>query len=184
MNIFIIHFIVGDKKIPEWNEQALAAQAYIFFTAGYETSSTTISFSLWELAHCPNVQDKLRREILEFQKKNDGKIDYESVNDIKYLDMVVKEVLRKHSPADSLIRETKQEYIIPGTKISLPVGTHVFISMRAIHMDPYIYPKPNVFDPERFNDEAKQTRHPMTFMPFGAGPKTCLGKLLYNFNNK
>ena len=134
------------------------------------------------MAHCPNAQDKLRDEIREFEKKNGGKIDYESVNDMKYLDMVMKEVLRKHSPVDSVIRQTMQKYTIPGTKITLPFGTHVLISMRAIHMDPDIYPKPNVFDPERFSDNITKTRHPMTYMPFGAGPKNCIGKLFHNFN--
>ena len=103
---------------------------------------------------------------------------------MKYLDMVVKEVLRKHSPADSVLRATSQEYTIPKTQITLPAGVHVFVSIWAIHNDPDIYPNPNVFDPERFSDKCTQARHPMTFMPFGNGPKSCIGKLLYNLNNK
>ena len=154
------------------------------FAAGFESSSTTISFGLFELAHCQDTQDKLRREILEFEKKNDGKISYENVKDMKYLNMVVNEILRKHSPADALIRAAMQEYKIPGTNITLPVGQHIFISVRAMHMDPDIYPNPDVFDPERFSDEAQQTRDPMTFMPFGDGPKNCIGKLFYHFNSK
>ena len=67
-----------------------------------------MSFGLWELANCLEAQEKLRHEIHEFEKKNDGKIDYKSMNDMKYLDMVVMEVLRKNSPADSVIRQTMQ----------------------------------------------------------------------------
>ena len=128
------------------------------------------------MARTPDVQDKLRREILEFDQKSDGKLTYDIVNDMKYLDMVVKETLRKNSPVGGLHRVSMQDYTIPGTKITLSAGQRIFISARGLHMDPDIYPKPKIFDPERFSEEAKQNRHPMTYLPFGDGPKNCIGK--------
>lgn len=77
----------GDMKLT-LNE--VAAQAFVFFIGGFETSSTTISFACFELSQNQNIQDKARNEIKEVLKKHDGKITYESVSEMKYLDMIIK----------------------------------------------------------------------------------------------
>lgn len=59
----------------------------------------------------------------------------------------------------------------------------VWIPVYAIHRDPKYYPKPEVFDPERFEDEAVNLRHPMTYLPFGEGPRNCIGMSLLHYNN-
>lgn len=69
--------------------EQLAAQVMVFFLAGFDTSSTTMSFCLYELALNPEVQDKLRKEILEVLEQNDNEISYESIKEMKYLDMVL-----------------------------------------------------------------------------------------------
>lgn len=130
------------------------------------------------MARRPEVQEKLRQEVIEFDEKNGGKISYEAVNDMKYLDMVVKETLRKNPPAITLMRQSTQNYVIPGTNVTLPARQSVQIPLHALQQDEKYYPKPEVFDPERFNDEAKQARHPMVFLPFGDGPKNCIGKVI------
>ena len=66
----------------------LTAQAFVFFIAGFETSSTTMSNVLYELALHPEVQDKLRQEIREHYAKNNGELKYEQVKDMTYLDLV------------------------------------------------------------------------------------------------
>jgi len=159
----------------EWTDNILTAQAFVFFAAGFETSSTTISFALWELSREPECQERLRREILEYDRKNEGKITYDSINDMKYLDMVVKETLRKNPPVAALRRIATREYVIPGTSVTIPARQSIQIPAHALHHDPKFYPDPEVFDPERFSDEAKLSRHPMVFLPFGDGPKNCIG---------
>ena len=67
----------------------IAAQAFVFFAAGFETSSTTMTFCLYELACNPDIQKKLRKEIDSVLKTNDGKITYEAIMDMEYLDKVV-----------------------------------------------------------------------------------------------
>lgn len=64
---------------PEIEGDALVAQAAVFFTGGFETSSTTMAFALYELARNPEMQTKLREEILKTLKKNDGKVTYDLV---------------------------------------------------------------------------------------------------------
>lgn len=70
-------------------EGLLAAQAFVFFIAGFETSSTTISFALYELATVPETQEKLRTEIMNILNKHNGQLSYDIVNDMKYLEMVL-----------------------------------------------------------------------------------------------
>ena len=62
------------RNVLEWNDIVMTAHAFLLFGTGFETSSTAISFGIFELAHCQDAQDTRRREILEFEKKNDGKI--------------------------------------------------------------------------------------------------------------
>lgn len=72
----------------------IAAQAFVFFTAGFETSSTSMSHALYELARHQDVQDKLRKEIRETYEKHGGEITYDTLKEMKYLDKVFKGVSR------------------------------------------------------------------------------------------
>lgn len=76
--------------ISELTDTLLAAQAYVFFAAGFETSSTTIANALYELALNEEVQKKLREEIKEFDQKTDGQWRYETIKEMTYLDKVFK----------------------------------------------------------------------------------------------
>nr|XP_034178687.1 cytochrome P450 6A1-like [Osmia lignaria]XP_034178688.1 cytochrome P450 6A1-like [Osmia lignaria]XP_034178689.1 cytochrome P450 6A1-like [Osmia lignaria] len=156
-------------------DSLLTAQAAVFFAAGFETSSTTVGHTLYEMALNPNIQDKLRQEIKEVYTKNKGNWTYDSLRDMKYLDKVFKETLRKYPPAGLLTRRCNSNYTFNGTKVSIPTDTEVFVSVHAIHTDPNIYPDPDVFDPERFNEDAEAARHSMSFIPFGDGPRNCIG---------
>ncbi|XP_041978536.1 uncharacterized protein LOC121732648 [Aricia agestis] len=173
---------VGRKKINKvWTETDLVAQAVLFFVAGFETISVAMSFALHEIALNPEVQERLVEEIKEYDTKNNGKIDYTSIQQMKYLDMVVSEVLRLWPPALLTDRvcakdynlgrandKASKDYIIrKGDVLNLPVWS--------IHHDPEYFPDPLRFDPERFSDENKHTIHPMAYMPFGVGPRNCIG---------
>ncbi|XP_015438122.1 PREDICTED: probable cytochrome P450 6a14 [Dufourea novaeangliae] len=165
------------EKVPEieLTDTLLAAQAFVFFAAGFETSSTTISHALYELALNPDIQNKLRQEIVEFNSRNDGNWKYEVLKEMEYLDKVFNETLRKYPPLHFLTRVATDNYTFSGTKVSIPKGTELFISTFAIQRDPEIYPDPEKFDPERFDVAAKKARHPMHFLPFGDGPRNCIG---------
>lgn len=85
------------------------------------------------------------------------------------------ETLRKHPVVDALLRTSNQPYDIPNTTLKIPQRTFVFIPVHALHHDPDYYPDPDRFDPERFNAENRAARHPFVYLPFGEGPRNCIG---------
>jgi cytochrome P450 len=86
------------------------------------------------------------------------------------------ETLRKHPPAPILNRECTKNYKIPGTDIFLEKGISTIIPTLGLHHDPKYYPDPERFDPERFSEEEKAKRHHYVYLPFGEGPRICIGE--------
>lgn len=80
-----------------------------------------------------------------------------------------------YPPGAFIPRRTKSTYTFNNTKVTIPQGTLIWIPVFAIHRDPDIYPNPDLFDPERFNEDAVAARHPMHYLPFGDGPRNCIG---------
>lgn len=89
--------------------------------------------------------------------------------------MYFSETLRIFSPAGILIRKAAQDYKIPNSNITIPKDVMIQIPVHSIHNDPEYYPNPAKFDPERFTPEEVAKRHPYAFLPFGEGPRNCIG---------
>ncbi|XP_002730610.1 cytochrome P450 3A24-like [Saccoglossus kowalevskii] len=158
-----------------FTKDEMLAQSLLFFLAGYETTSTLMSFVSYSLATNPEVQNKLHSEIDDIMSDSDDDDDigYETLKKMTYLDMVVTETLRMYPPAIRFDRECNEDVNISG--VSIPKGMIVAVSIYAIHHDPEIYPEPEKFIPERFTKEEKEKRHPYAWIPFGAGPRNCIG---------
>ncbi|XP_026318080.1 cytochrome P450 9e2-like [Hyposmocoma kahamanoa] len=174
--------LLGQKQINRvWSDDDLCAQAVLFFIAGFESVSTALSFLLYELAINPDVQDKLYQEIKENEAKNNGQFDYNSIQNMVYMDMVVSETLRLWMPAVGMDRCCTKDYNLgkPNDKATedfiIRKGDGLQIPLWSIHRDPIYYPNPNKFDPERFSEENKHKIQPFTYMPFGLGPRNCIG---------
>nr|BBE49549.1 cytochrome P450 monooxygenase [Adoxophyes honmai] len=174
---------IGKSKTKNtaWSDMDLVAQAVIFLFAGYETVSTTMAFLLHELAVNPECQEKLVQEIRENEERNNGQFDYNSVQHMTYLDMIVSEVLRKWPAAPVVDRLCMKDYNLgkPNSKatkdIILRKGQAVQIPLWSFQHDPKYFPHPDKFDPERFSEENKHKIDPFTYMPFGLGPRNCIG---------
>lgn len=166
-----------DKANPEEriNLQEIINQSFVFYVAGFETSSSVMTYALLELSRNAEMQDKVRQEITDVLKKYNNEITYDAVHDMKYLGQVIDETLRMYPPVLVLNRACNKDYPIPGTDRVLEKDTKVFIPVLAIHHDEEFYPNPEKFDPERFSDENKKERHPYAFLPFGEGPRQCIG---------
>ncbi|KAG5669768.1 hypothetical protein PVAND_000062 [Polypedilum vanderplanki] len=153
----------------------LIAQSFIFFIAGFETSSTTMTMALYELAYRHDIQEKLRNEIEEITRQYDGKISYEAINNMPYLDQVVNETLRLYSPIGQLFRIAIKDYKVPDSNLIIEKGTSIFIPVHAIHHDCRYFYDPENFIPERFEQEKMKKLPQLCFLPFGAGNRNCIG---------
>ncbi|KAL7295548.1 hypothetical protein TKK_0011189 [Trichogramma kaykai] len=152
-------------------------QIMIFFAAGQETTSAAITNCLYELALNQEVQETLYREIREVNDSPEG-LTYDKLFDMPYLDMTFQETLRKHPGTPVLNRQCSQDFQIPGSDFCIKKGSKLIIPTIGLHMDPDIYPEPEIFDPTRFSNENKVKRKNCTHLPFGDGPRHCIGKRL------
>ncbi|VVC25724.1 Hypothetical protein CINCED_3A014569 [Cinara cedri] len=159
-----------------FTDEILAANSFVFFVAGFETTASILSYCLYELAINPEIQIKLREIIKEKHDENEGKLSYDMLKELKYLDMVINETFRLHPPVPILSRVCTKKYSIPDSDLTLNIGEKLLIPTYSLHNDPKYYPNPEIFDPERFTDENKALRPHGTFLPFGDGPRICIGK--------
>lgn len=153
----------------------MLSQAVTFFTAGYETTGNLISFTLYELSLHAEIQERLRAEIHETLETH-GDVTYEAVQGMKYLNMVVSETLRKYPFGPFLNRYCDEDYVIEETGLTVEKGISVIVPIWGLHHDPKYFPDPDVFDPERFSDENRPNIVPCSYLPFGEGPRNCIGK--------
>ncbi|KAJ9594226.1 hypothetical protein L9F63_014386 [Diploptera punctata] len=155
----------SDDPLYNLEDDYYAAQAFTFFTAGFETSSTTMSFALYELI----IHLTLRRRLHTVYNKPR----------LPYYCLAAIQTLRKYPVLPFLDRKCAKSQEIPAPSgegtITIPAGTGIYIPLLGIHYDPEYYPEPEKFNPERFTDENKQSRPNYTHMPFGEGPRNCIG---------
>ncbi|XP_041133620.1 cytochrome P450 3A27-like isoform X1 [Polyodon spathula] len=178
--------LMVDSQIPDKSAQSktdeqqskgltdheILTQAMLFIFAGYETTSTTLSFLTYNLAANPKAMTKLQEEI-DRVLPNKAPVTYESLAAMEYLDMALNESLRLYPAAPRLDRVCKKTIEING--VTIPKGTVVMIPTYALHHDSKHWPDPEVFDPERFSKENKESMDQYAYLPFGAGPRNCIG---------
>lgn len=173
---------INNKEVA-FDGDLLVSQAAIFFTAGYETTSSTMSFGLYELAKNMEVQTRLREEIKEVLEEHKGEITYDIILNMKYLNMVLQEILRLYPPLPFLDRicelpesERKGYSLEPVVDFAIPNKTPVIIPIYALHRDEKYFPDPESFIPERFAPENKDNINPYAYLPFGTGGRVCIGE--------
>nr|XP_013811097.1 PREDICTED: cytochrome P450 3A8-like isoform X2 [Apteryx mantelli mantelli]XP_013811098.1 PREDICTED: cytochrome P450 3A8-like isoform X3 [Apteryx mantelli mantelli] len=154
------------------SDEEILAQALIFVFAGYETTSSTLSYISYNLATHPDVQQRLQDEI-DAILPNKATPTYNALMQMEYLDMVVNETLRLFPAGGRLERVCKKTVEING--VTIPEGMVIMIPAYVMHHDPEYWPQPEEFRPERFSKENKGSIDPYTYLPFGAGPRNCIG---------
>ena len=159
-------------------DEEIIAQCVLFFVAGFETTGATLTNTIFLLARNPEVQERLYDEVCENLADVDpNNLDkyYETINTkISYLDAVIKETLRLYPPVTRLERRLNiDEYKLGG--IQLQRDHLVEISTIAVHYDPDNFSNPKQYSPERFLPENKHKLAPYSYIPFGDGPRNCVG---------
>ena len=157
--------------------EEIAANIFIFYIAGNETSSSTVAYSLYELTQNEELMRRAQEDVKLALEKHQGEFTYESIADMKFIDLCIKETLRKY-PFPILNRECTKDYPIPGSSFTIKKGTAVIVSLMGLHRDEKFFPNAEKYNPDRFTDETKAYDEDM-YMPFGAGPRNCIGELCF-----
>ncbi|ODM94324.1 Cytochrome P450 9e2 [Orchesella cincta] len=164
----------GEKKKTWLTEQIMNSQTVGFLFAGASTVSNAISSAIYALALNQDVQERVRNEVKKIIKP-DGTLDYDDLSSLVYMDMVISEVLRKFPALTRLERKCVRDYRDAETGLFVPKGTLVIIPVHAIHHNPEYYEHPDKFYPEHFTPEKKCQRSTYSYLPFGMGPRSCIG---------
>ncbi|XP_054167328.1 cytochrome P450 3A19-like [Oppia nitens] len=166
----------------------MIAQCIMYFVAGYETTTKTISMVIYNIANNPDVQQKLYEEAKQYFIENKV-IEFDAIKKLKYLNAVISETLRLYPVVPFIDRTANRDYklgggndssssnsdaIISGKPITVPKDTIVHIPIWSIHHDPTLFNDPEQFKPDRFLDVH---HNPYAYLPFGHGQRNCPGML-------
>uniref|UniRef100_A0A1B6KQ36 Cytochrome P450 n=1 Tax=Graphocephala atropunctata TaxID=36148 RepID=A0A1B6KQ36_9HEMI len=154
-----------------FSDDYITAQIFNILFGGTIPTVTPLSFALLEIARNDSIQRRIQEEVDSIIIKYGG-WNYSAFQEMVYIDQVIQETMRVYNYRTFLLRSVTKPYKIPGTDIVLEKGVFVNIPVSAIHMDPQYYPDPEVFDPDRF--AGNNYRPSAVFLPFGAGPRTCI----------
>ncbi|GBP17668.1 Cytochrome P450 6B7 [Eumeta japonica] len=158
----------------EVDDELVVAQCFIFFAAGYETSATTSSYTLYELAKDQESQERARQEVRDWLRKREGQLGYECVTDLPFLEQCIDETLRLYPVLGVVTREVTDTYQFDNGP-TVERGLRVHLPIYHMHHNPKYFPDPESFRPERFAPENKHNIQPYTYFPFGEGPRICIG---------
>ncbi|XP_022304770.1 cytochrome P450 3A11-like isoform X1 [Crassostrea virginica] len=168
-----------EEDPDKWKKRGLTmpevlGHSILFMLVGYDTTSNALTFAAYNLATHPECQEKLIQEIDEVLGKECP--NYDNVQKLEYLEKVFNESLRLYPSAARTNRLAEDDIVIEG--YTIPKGTDISFPIYSIHRDPRYWENPTQFDPERFSPENKAKRHPYAFLPFGHGPRNCIGMRL------
>ncbi|PVD38388.1 hypothetical protein C0Q70_01002 [Pomacea canaliculata] len=161
-------------RLKSLSEAEVLGQATVILLGGFETTATTLQFLSYNLALHPEIQEKVVQEIKD--QLGDGDVTYEDVAKLKYLDKVIHETLRMYPPLNIINRLASETVTIKG--VTIPKGAGVLIPIANVLNDPEYFPEPDKFIPERFSEENKGSRNPISLLQFGFGPRICIGMRL------
>ncbi|XP_074039394.1 cytochrome P450 4d2 isoform X2 [Leptinotarsa decemlineata] len=166
----LIHKMGTEGKV---SEKDVLDEVNTFVFGGHGSTATGLAFTLYALAHHPECQEK----ILEEQRQifghlhNELTVTYDHLQEMKYLEKVINEALRMYPPFPFIGRKLVKDVELEGG-IVLPKNLSVGIFVYGLHHNPKYFPEPKKFIPGRFDGNIV----PFTFLPFAAGPRTCLGR--------
>ncbi|MEM6559077.1 MAG: cytochrome P450 [Myxococcota bacterium] len=160
---------VRDEDGSRMSDAQVRDEVITLFLAGHETTALALSNTLWLLSEHPNVETMLLHELRSLR---DG-FSLETLENLTFLDAVVKESMRLRPPAWSVAREAKE-----ATRLGhyhVPKGTQLYMSQYLMHRDARLFDAPETFQPSRWLDGSCEKLPRFAYFPFGGGPRVCIG---------
>ena len=172
-DLFSMLFNAVDEETGQrLTEKQLAVEILNILLAGYETTTLALSWAFYHIGDKPEVQRRIQAEVDEIL---DGRIpEFTDLPKLTYTRMVVDEALRLCPPGWMTARHAIADDEIDG--FFIPAGANLHLNIFLMHRHPQFWPDPMIFDPDRFGQEAAAARPRHAYLPFGSGPRHCLGK--------
>lgn len=152
------------------SDDEIASDLIAFMLAGHDTTATTLTYALWALGHHPDVQQQVYAEVARLGERQ---LTPQDVPQLGYTVQVLHEALRLCPPAAAVARMAMCDVAIDGYRVE--AGTMIGVGIFALHRDPALWDRPLDFDPDRFCPELSKRRDRWQYIPFGAGPRSCVG---------
>ncbi|XP_039278579.1 cytochrome P450 4g15 isoform X2 [Nilaparvata lugens] len=160
--------LITDKEIKE--------QVDTIMFEGHDTTAAATSFFMCLMGCRPDIQEKCLQEVDSLFGDSDRYITFEDTLELKYLERCIMETLRLFPPVPLISRQLEEEMRLSSCDVVIPKKTTVVVGTYRIHRREDIYPNPDHFDPDNFLPERSANRHYYSFIPFSAGPRSCVGR--------
>jgi cytochrome P450 len=153
------------------SDQELVDNIVTFIGAGHETTAVTLTWTLYLIANAPEVQERLLREARAVF--GNGPIHADGLDRLPFHDQVLNESMRLFTPGPLILRTATRDVDLGPVQVKK--GTEIFCNLYVLHRAPRLWENPAAFDPDRFAPERSEGRHRFAFVPFGGGPRVCIG---------
>ncbi|CAK9815342.1 Cytochrome P450 4g15 [Anthophora quadrimaculata] len=158
------------------SDQEVKEQVDTIMFEGHDTTASGSSFFLAMMGCHPDIQEKVIQELDEIFGDSDRPATFQDTLQMKYLERCLLETLRMYPPVPIIAREIKTDLKLASGDYVVPAGCTVVIGTYKLHRQPHIYPNPDVFNPDNFLPENTANRHYYAYVPFSAGPRSCVGR--------
>ncbi len=158
---------------PAMSDMEIRDEVMTFFLAGHETTATALTWTFYLLAKHPEYHAKMRRQIASVLQERAPTL--EDLASLGMCQWVFEEAMRLYPPVWRLSRVAREQDEIQG--YAVPPGSVILVTPYLIHRDPRYWEHPETFEPERFSPERSGARQRLAYLPFGAGPRACVGAM-------
>nr|UPX44683.1 hypothetical protein FAC6B23_17 [Penicillium fuscum]UXX61840.1 hypothetical protein FAC4N16_13 [Penicillium fuscum] len=182
-----------DNKGEKLPKESLVWALVVATAAGFTTTSSLLSWLIYGLVTYPGMQERLLQELVDNDFNDETEITADFTERLVFQDKYIKEMQRRHNPSFQPGRTAKTDLILPGG-YRLPKDAVIIPAIHHIHNNPELWDNPYKFDPDRWDTPEVKNRHKASYVPFGAGPRMCIGfnfalqeikvflpKLIYNY---
>uniref|UniRef100_A0A6M2DFY9 Putative cytochrome n=1 Tax=Xenopsylla cheopis TaxID=163159 RepID=A0A6M2DFY9_XENCH len=160
--------VISDTEIKE--------QVDTIMFEGHDTTAAGSSFFLSLMGIHQHIQDKVIQELDEIFGDSDRPATFQDTLEMKYLERCLMETLRMYPPVPIIARQVQEDLKLVSGDFVVPAGCTVIVGTYKMHRMPEHFPNPEVFDPDNFLPERTANRHYYAFVPFSAGPRSCVGR--------